>query len=69
MKPTDLQFFAGGKKKPLKQPKKEKKELDEDEVAHQQKMKADKKALEQAKAKAAQKGPMGGSGIKKSGKK
>ena len=31
----------------------------QDEVAHQQKMKADKKALEQAKAKAAQKGPMG----------
>ena len=28
-------------------------------MAHQQKMKADKKALEQAKAKAAQKGPMG----------
>ena len=31
----------------------------QDEVAHQEKMKADKKALEQAKAKAAQKGPMG----------
>ena len=31
----------------------------QDEMAHQQKMKADKKALEQAKAKAAQKGPMG----------
>ena len=29
MKPTDRPFFAGGKKKPLKQPKKEKKELDE----------------------------------------
>ena len=28
-------------------------------MAHQEKMKADKKALEQAKAKAAQKGPMG----------
>ena len=28
-------------------------------MAHQQKLKADKKALEQAKAKASQKGPMG----------
>lgn len=59
----------GGKKKPLKQPKKDKKELDEDEVAHKQKLKDEKKALEQAKAKALQKGPMGGTGIKKSGKK
>lgn len=59
----------GGKKKPLKQPKKDKKDLDEDDLAQKQKLKDEKKALEQAKAKAAQKGPMGGSGIKKSGKK
>lgn len=32
-------------------------------------IKDEKKALEQAKAKALQKGPMGGTGIKKSGKK
>lgn len=55
----------GGKKKPLKQPKKDKKDLDEDDLAQKQKLKDEKKALEQAKAKAAQKGPMGGSGIKK----
>lgn len=41
----------------------------QDEVAHKQKLKDEKKALEQAKAKALQKGPMGGTGIKKSGKK
>ncbi|KAM7439866.1 Translation machinery-associated protein 7 [Porites harrisoni] len=59
----------GGKKKPLKQAKKEKKEMDEDDVALKQKLRDEKKALEQAKDKAGKKGPMGGSGIKKSGKK
>lgn len=59
----------GGKKKPLKAPKKDSKELDDDDVAHKQKMKEQAKALQEAKSKASQKGPMGGSGIKKSGKK
>ncbi|ORY29315.1 translation machinery associated TMA7 [Naematelia encephala] len=59
----------GGKAKPLKAPKKQKQELDEDDLAFKEKMKkeaAEKKALAE---KAAQKGPMGGTGIKKSGKK
>ncbi|KAL0380443.1 UNVERIFIED_CONTAM: hypothetical protein Sangu_0108600 [Sesamum angustifolium] len=45
----------GGKAKPLKQPKVEKKEYDE--------------ALKELKAKAQQKGAFGGAGLKKSGKK
>lgn len=59
----------GGKKKPLKAPKKENKELDESDMAHKQKMKEQQKALQDAKAKASQKGPLTGGGIKKSGKK
>lgn len=59
----------GGKKKPLKNPKKSEKDLDESDVAHKQKMKEQQKALADAKAKASQKGPLGGGGIKKSGKK
>ncbi|XP_026316343.1 translation machinery-associated protein 7 homolog isoform X1 [Hyposmocoma kahamanoa] len=76
----------GGKKKPLKQPKKDSKELDEDDVALKQKLKEQQKALQshitsqadevirrkgkkEAKAKAAQKGPLVSGGIKKSGKK
>ncbi|XP_020866391.1 translation machinery-associated protein 7 isoform X2 [Arabidopsis lyrata subsp. lyrata] len=45
----------GGKAKPLKQPKADKKEYDE--------------ALKELRAKASQKGSFGGSGLKKSGKK
>ncbi len=60
---------AGGKKKPLKQPKKESKELDEDDLMLKQKQKEEKKKLDQAKAKASQKGPLSQGGIKKSGKK
>ncbi|KAJ5748977.1 uncharacterized protein N7511_010673 [Penicillium nucicola] len=62
----------GGKVKPLKAAKKEKKDLDEDDIAHQAKLKADAKAkkdmMEAAKGK---KGPLntGQQGIKKSGKK
>ncbi|KAJ5293990.1 hypothetical protein PENANT_c009G10351 [Penicillium antarcticum] len=62
----------GGKVKPLKAAKKDKKELDEDDIAHQAKLKADAKAkkdmMEAAKGK---KGPLntGQQGIKKSGKK
>lgn len=59
----------GGKKKPLKAPKKDTKELTDDDVAMKQKQKEQQKALEEAKARASQKGPMGGGGIKKSGKK
>ena len=33
-------FCAGGKAKPLKAPKKEKKEMDEDEIAFREKQKA-----------------------------
>lgn len=36
----------GGKKKPLKQPKKDSKELDEDDVALKQKLKEQQKALQ-----------------------
>lgn len=59
----------GGKKKPLKAPKKASKEMDDDDVAYKQKQKAEQKAMEELKAKASGKGPMGSSGIKKSGKK
>ncbi|XP_059185031.1 translation machinery-associated protein 7 [Centropristis striata] len=59
----------GGKKKPLKAPKKASKEMDDDEIAFKQKQKEEQKALDALKAKAAGKGPLGGSGMKKSGKK
>ncbi|KAM4722284.1 translation machinery-associated protein 7 [Rhinophrynus dorsalis] len=59
----------GGKKKPLKQAKKQSKELDEEDVAFKQKQKEEQKKLEEMKGKAAQKGPLTGGGIKKSGKK
>lgn len=59
----------GGKKKPLKAPKKDSKEMDDDDVAHKQKMKDQAKAMEQAKQRASQKGPLVGGGIKKSTKK
>ncbi|KAK9884075.1 hypothetical protein WA026_005013 [Henosepilachna vigintioctopunctata] len=59
----------GGKKKPLKAPKKAQAEMDEDDIAHKQKIKEQQKAIQDAKAKASQKGPLVGGGIKKSGKK
>ena len=55
----------GVKKKPLKQPKKQAKEMDEEDKAFKQKP----KKLEELKAKAAGKGPLATGGIKKSGKK
>jgi hypothetical protein len=60
----------GGKAKPLKAPKKEKKELDEDDKAFLEKKKAEEKARKELAAKAG-KGPLntGAQGIKKSGKK
>ncbi|KAM3837917.1 translation machinery-associated protein 7 [Diretmus argenteus] len=59
----------GGKKKPLKAPKKQGKDLDDEDMAFKQKQKDDQKAMEALKAKAAGKGPLTGGGIKKSGKK
>ncbi|KAH8317300.1 hypothetical protein KR074_007191 [Drosophila pseudoananassae] len=59
----------GGKKKPLKAPKKEGKDLDEDDMAFKAKQKEQQKAMEAAKANASKKGPLVGGGIKKSGKK
>jgi hypothetical protein len=59
----------GGKKKPLKAPKKQNKDVDEEDMAFKQKQKEDQKAMEALKAKAAGKGPLTSGGIKKSGKK
>eukprot|EP00069_Balaena_mysticetus_P000960 bmy_14988T0 len=59
----------GGKKKPLKQPKKQAKEMDEEDKAFKQKRKEEQKKPEELKAKAAGKGPLATGGIKKSGKK
>ncbi|KAM4741287.1 translation machinery-associated protein 7 [Anableps anableps] len=59
----------GGKKKPLKAPKKQNKELDDEDVAFKQKQKEEQKAMEALKAKASGKGPLASGGIKKSGKK
>ncbi|KAL6058272.1 hypothetical protein STEG23_003487 [Scotinomys teguina] len=58
----------GGKKKPLKQPKKQAKEMDEEDKAFEQKEKEEQKKLEELKAKAAGQGPLATGGIKKSGK-
>ncbi|KAK0197473.1 uncharacterized protein ARMOST_07807 [Armillaria ostoyae] len=58
----------GGKLKPLKAPKKDKKEETEDEVAFKEKKKAEAEALKAARDKALKGGAPGG-GIKKSGKK
>ncbi|XP_014329038.1 translation machinery-associated protein 7 [Xiphophorus maculatus] len=59
----------GGKKKPLKAPKKQNKEMDDEDVAFKQKQKEEQKAMEALKAKASGKGPLASGGIKKSGKK
>ncbi|KAF8983278.1 translation machinery associated TMA7 [Cyathus striatus] len=60
----------GGKLKPLKAPKKDKKEETDDEIAFKEKKKAEAEALKAAREKALKGGPMGGTGgIKKSGKK
>lgn len=49
----------GGKKKPLKQAKKESKELDESDIAFKQKEKEEAKKLKDAKILAAKPGPIG----------
>ncbi|GAM28138.1 hypothetical protein SAMD00019534_113140 [Acytostelium subglobosum LB1] len=59
----------GGKKKPLKAPKKDAKEYDEEDLAFQKKQQEEAKALKELQAKAKAGGPMVGGGIKKSGKK
>ncbi|KZT58434.1 translation machinery associated TMA7 [Calocera cornea HHB12733] len=59
----------GGKLKPLKAPKKEKVEEDDEAKAFKAKQKADAAALKSAQEKAKQHGPLVGGGIKKSGKK
>ena len=58
-----------GGKKSLKQPKKQTKEMDEENKAFKQKQKEEQKKLEELKAKATGKGPLATGGIKKSGKK
>ncbi|KAJ7400934.1 Translation machinery-associated protein 7 [Pitangus sulphuratus] len=68
-KKTESGKNLGGKKKPLKQPKKQTKDLDETDLAFKQKQKEEQKKLEEMKAKAAGKGPLASGGIKKSGKK
>ncbi|CAG5077240.1 Oidioi.mRNA.OKI2018_I69.PAR.g8661.t1.cds [Oikopleura dioica] len=45
------------------------KELDEDDIAHQQKMREEKKKMADMAKKAGGKGPLTSGGIKKSGKK
>ncbi|KAI3995491.1 hypothetical protein MKX01_007293 [Papaver californicum] len=57
----------GGKAKPLKQPKAAQKEYDETDLANLQKKKDEEKALKELRTKA-QKGALGGAGLKKSGK-
>ncbi|CCC07200.1 hypothetical protein SMACR_08581 [Sordaria macrospora] len=62
---------AGGKAKPLKAPKKEKKDLDDEDKAFLERKRAEEKARKELAAKAGGKGPLntGTQGIKKSGKK
>ncbi|CAG2105302.1 unnamed protein product [Medioppia subpectinata] len=66
---ADMSSREGGKKKPLKAPKKDNKELDESDVEFKRKQQEEQKKLKEMAAKAGQKGPLVGGGIKKSGKK
>ncbi|XXG94777.1 hypothetical protein Hte_001035 [Hypoxylon texense] len=61
----------GGKIKPLKAPKKQNKDLDDEDKAFLEKKRADEKARAEMAKKAGGKGPMntGNQGIKRSGKK
>ncbi|CBF76439.1 hypothetical protein AN4937.2 [Aspergillus nidulans FGSC A4] len=61
----------GGKVKPLKAAKKEKRELDDDDLAFKERQRAEAKAKKELMEKAKGKGPLntGNQGIKKSGKK
>jgi len=60
----------GGKKKPLKQPRKNDKDLTEEDLEFKKKQMEEQKAVKEMATKAAGKGPLGNQGgIKKSGKK
>lgn len=59
----------GGKKKPLKAPKKGAKEVDDEDIKFKEKQKEEQKKLAEMKAKACGRGPLASGGIKKSGKK
>ncbi|XP_040851262.1 translation machinery-associated protein 7-like [Ochotona curzoniae] len=61
--------WEGGKKKPLKQPKTQAKETDDEDKVFNQKQKEKQKKLKDLKVKATVKGPLATGGIKKSGKK
>lgn len=65
------QSREGGKVKPLKAAKKDKKELDDDDLAFKERQRAEAKAKKELMDKAKGKGPLntGAQGIKKSGKK
>ncbi|KAJ1948439.1 Translation machinery-associated protein 7, partial [Linderina pennispora] len=54
---------------PLKKPKKQQQDMDEDDMAFLQKKKEEAAKLKELKAKAAKGGPLATGGIKKSGKK
>ncbi|KAM5289740.1 translation machinery-associated protein 7-like [Glossophaga mutica] len=58
-----------GGKKCLKQPKKQAKEMDEEDKAFKQNQREEQKKLEELKVKASGKGPLATGKIKKSGKK
>ncbi|XP_045056591.2 translation machinery-associated protein 7-like [Desmodus rotundus] len=58
-----------GKRKPLKHPKKQAKEIDKEDKAIKQKQKEEQKKLKALKVNATGKGPLATGGIKKSGKK
>ena len=66
---SGLVSHPGGKKKPLKQPKKQAKEMDEEDKVFRQKQKEEQKKLEELKTKATRKVPLATGGTKKSGKK
>lgn len=59
----------GGKKKPLKAPKKDQRDLDESDLEFKKKQQEEQKKLKEMAAQAGKKGPLVGGGIKKSGKK
>ncbi|XP_069329588.1 translation machinery-associated protein 7-like [Eulemur rufifrons] len=59
----------GGRKEPLKQPKKQAQGMDEKDKALRQKQKEEQKKMEELKVKAVGKGSPATGGIKKSGKK
>jgi len=60
---------VGGKKKPLKAPKKADKEFDEEDLAFKQKQREEQAAMKAMQNKAKQGGPLVTGGIKKSGGK